>query len=594
MKHKKIISLLLSAVVVVGMLCGCGSDGLKQPKGIVSIDDPAVLQPNRRILSTELLEKASANPIVTSDDHPRWTGFNLGYFDDIGDPGTTAKTVELSAEWGFNSARVCFKYDELFSRDMTQVDMDAFHILDRMVAAAIENDMHLNLALYSLPGRNVVEAAEDNDYISTAELDLFINEEQQALSNKVLSIIACRYKDVPNFNLSISPLYEPTNTNLSTGLPSPDYTWDDVAAYLGKAIDAIRAESPDRLIIYEASNANDQSVIIEESTPTKAVADEKGNVVIMYNFCQMPYVYACMTDTAGKHIDNMNSSMFIPEYPTYHYAVANSVWVGVPIIIDGFLPAGTVLDLYLARSFPGATLDISVDGISVYKEDLSEAEYTTSEHLGVYYPYATSEKHISIILPEDADRIMISCLKDGGFDPSGILLTYPEEYAVERWYYAQPYDVYMGTEKSEGVQRKQDSSVMLAPNYHDKGRYITVHDDLTYTSDHIVEEASADTISEWSKAISDFDGNCVIRFERADFSGGIWPEMKEYYEDLLKSFEEYGYSWWSNDWWLMTEEYPHTKVVAECPTTQYKGYEYFNLEMLELFQKYQSKDLFKK
>ena len=54
MKHKKIISLLLSAVVVVGMLCGCGSDGLKQPKGIVSIDDPAVLQPNRRILSTEL------------------------------------------------------------------------------------------------------------------------------------------------------------------------------------------------------------------------------------------------------------------------------------------------------------------------------------------------------------------------------------------------------------------------------------------------------------------------------------------------------------------------------------------------------------
>ncbi len=590
MKNKKIISLLLSVVVVVGAMCGCGSEGSTQPKGMVSVDDPAVLQPNSSILTAELLEKAAKNPIVTSEDHPRWTGFTLGYFDDIGDPCTTQRTVELSAEWGFNSARVALKYDELFSRDMTQADMDAFYILDSMVAAAIEHDIHLDIAMYSLPGRNVIEAAADNDYISTAELDLFINEEQQVLAKKVLSVIARRYKDVPNFNLSISPLYEPTNTNLSTGLPSPDYTWDDVAIFLGTAIDAIRAESPDRLIIYEASNANDQNVIIEESTLTKAVADEKGNVVIMYNFCQMPYVYACMTDTVGKHIDNMNSSMFIPEYPNYIYAVAGGIWVNAPIVIDGFLPAGTVLDLYLARSFPNTTLDISVDGVSMYREDLSEAEYTISEHLGVYYPYATSEKHISITLTEDADKITISCLVDGGFDPSGILLTYPEEYAVERWYYAQPYDVYMGTEKSEGIQLKHTSSVMLAPNYHDKGRYITIHDDLTYISDHIAEEASSDTISEWSRAIADFDGNCVIRFERADFSGGIWPEMKEYYEDLLKSFEEYGYSWWSNDWWLMTEEYPHTKVVAECPTTQYAGYEYFNLEMLELFQKYQSKD----
>ena len=590
MKHKKIIGLLLSVVVIAGTICGCGSSGPQQPQGMVSIEDPAVLQPNSSILTTELLEKAAANPVITSEDHPRWTGFNLGYFDNLGEPGTTAKTVSLSAEWGFNSARVALKYDELFSHDMTQADMDAFYILDSMVAAAIENDMHLNIATYSLPGRNVDEAAESNNYISTAELDLFINEAQQVLANKVLSIIAQRYKDVPNFNLSISPLYEPTNPDLSTGLPYPGYTSDDVASYLGKAIDAIRAESPDRLIIYEASNACEQYLAIEESTPTKAVADEKGNVVIMYNYCQMPYVYDCMTDGAGKHIDNMNSSMFIPKYPAYHYAVANSVWVGAPIVIDGFLPAGTVLDLYLARSGPDTTLDISVDGVSWYREELSEAEYATSENLGVYYPYATSEKHISITLTEDADKITISCLGDGGFDPSGILLTYPEEYAVERWYFAQPYDVYMGTEESEGVKLKQNSSVMLAPNYHDKGRYITVHEDMTYTSDHIVEEASTDTILQWSKAISEFDGNCVIRFERADFSGGIWPEMKEYYEDTLRSFEGYGFSWWSNDWWLMTEEYAHTKVVAECPTVQYAGYEYFNLEMLELFQKYQSKD----
>ena len=44
---------------------------------------------------------------------------------------------------------VALKYDELFSRDMTQADMDAFYILDSMVAAAIENDIHINIAMYS-------------------------------------------------------------------------------------------------------------------------------------------------------------------------------------------------------------------------------------------------------------------------------------------------------------------------------------------------------------------------------------------------------------------------------------------------------------
>ena len=586
MKMKRLLSLLLGLTLLLGLLGGCGG----QKGGVVPIDDPAATQADPSILTEKLLAKAAENPVVTSEDHPRWTGFVLSYFDKLGEIGSTPQTVELCAEWGFNSARVALQYDELFSRDMTEVDMNAFHVLDQMVAAAIETDLHLNIALYSLPGRNVEEAWVENDYTSTAELDLFINEEQQALANKVLSILARRYKDVPNFNLSITPFLEALNKDLSTGLPYEDFTPEDVAAFLGKAIDTIRAEAPERLIIYEPTPTNHEIGVIEESAPIKAVADGRGNVMISYNFCQNPYVYACMTATPGKHIDNMNSSMFIPEYPQYIYAVAGGIWVNAPVVIDGFLPAGTTLDLYLAKSYPNTTLDISVDGESWYREDLSEAEYAISERLGVYYPYATSEKHISITLTEDTNEIAISCLHDGGFDPSGILLTYPEEYAVERWYYAQTYDVYMGTEKTEGVQRKQTSSVMLAPDYHDAGRHITIHDDLTYTSDYIAEEASPETIAAWSEAIAGFDGNCVIRFERADFSGATWDSMKAYYEDLLQSFEEYGYSWWSNDWWLMTDEYAQTKVIAECPSESYAGYSHFNREMLELFQKYQSKE----
>ena len=352
----------------------------------------------------------------------------------------------------------------------------------------------------------------------------------------------------------------------------------------------IRAEDPDRLVIYEPTATNHELDIIRESTPIKAVADSKGNAIISYNFCQTAYVYACMTVTEGEHIDNMNSSMQIPEYPHYNYSVASSVLVGAPIVLDGLLPAGTTIDLYLERSSIGGTLQISADGICLYSEALEDAEYTISERLSGSYPFATSEKQISVTLTEDTEELEISCLRDGGFDLCGIYLTLPEKYAVERWYYAQAYDVYMGLEEEQGVFKKRDSGVMLAPQHYDSGRHITIHDDLSYTSEHIYQEASAETISAWSEAIAAFDGNCVIRFERADFSGTTWASMSAYYEDLLKSFEDYGFSWWSNDWWILTEEYPQTRIIAECPSTEYAGYEHFNLELLQLLQKYQSKD----
>lgn len=563
---------------------------LGESPSIVPVNDPAAVTPNPHILTLELLEKAAENPVVTAQDHPRWTGFVLNYTAAAGEINTSPREIELSSEWGFNAARLFLHYDTVFSKDTTTVDISTLEKVDELVAAAIEHGLHLDIMLSSLPGRNVREASAENDYISTAELDLFINEEQQAMADRIFQILAKRYKDVPNFNLSFAPFYEAQNKNMSTGLPSPDYTAEDVANYLGRVMDVIRTEDPNRLIVYEATPSNHWDAIIPESAPAKEIADEKGNAIISYNFCENPYVYACMTATEGYHIDNMNSSMYIPEYPNYIYSVASSVWVGAPITLNGLLPAGTTLDLYLERSGRGGTLDISADGVSLYSENLQDAEYEIGERLSGYYPFATSEKQISITLTEDADEITISCLRDGGFDISGIYLTLPEEYAVDRWYYAQAYDVYMNLEEEEGVVKKRDPGVMLAPNDHDSGRYITIHDDLSYTSEHVYEEASAETISAWSDAIGDFDGNCVIRFERADFSGATWESMSAYYEDLLKSFEEYDFSWFSNDWWLLTDEYPQTRVIAECPSTEYAGYKHFNLELLQLLQKYQSKE----
>lgn len=555
---------------------------------IVEIAPPPADTAYSYIITEELLAKANENPVVTSEDHPRWTGFVLGY----GAPngfGTSAREIELLAEWGFNSARVLLHYETLFSRDGQTADLVQFAELDRLVAAAIENDVHLNILLSEIPGRNVTNADASTNWESWADLDLFINPEKQEQTLHIYRTLAARYKDIPNFNLSITPFFEALNYNRSTGLPAPEYTPDDVAAFLGRAIDAIREEDPDRLIIYEPTSANDYEGVIEQCAPAKTVADSKGNVMISYNFCENAYVYACMNMTEGRHIDNMNSSMFIPEYPNYLYHTASHIGGDITLTLNGLLPANTEIKLHLQASDCGV-FDICADGISIYSESLPEnyTEYTIGERLSGLYPYAESEKCITVTLENAADELVLST-KNGGFvDLCGIYLTLPDEYAVERWFYVQPYDVSLGIEEEVGIVKRRTSEVMICPeNWEGEGRTVTIHNNMTYSTESIRQEASAKTINQWSEAINEFDKNCVIRYESADFSGAIWKSMAAYYEDLLKSFNEYDFGWWSTDWWLMTCD---NNVIAEQPYIAFAGYEHFNMELLELLQKYQSKD----
>lgn len=558
---------------------GIGWYGVIPAPSMHLIDDPLVTTPDSSILTPALLAKAQSNANVTAEDHPRWTGFVLGYGYEH-QFGTSVKELELVSEWGFNSARLALHYLTLFDDEANTVDLSALKQLDSFVAAAIENDLHLDICLNYIPGRTVYNLVYDYDY--SGDFDLFLNPKKQEQAFNVYRVITARYKEVPNFNLSLTPIWEPLNKNLSTGLPYTDYTPDDVAEFLGKAIDVIRAEDPDRLIIYEPTPSNDQDYIIEESAPTKAIADTKGNVIISYNFCQGPYVYACMTSDPGKHIDNMNNSMYVPEYPTYNYCVSSGIWVDAPVMIDGFLPAGTTVDIYLERSH-GGTLNVSADGTILYSEVLPDTEYEVGGRISEYYPFAVSDKHIRVDLAKKADELKIFCTVDGGFDLCGIRLTLPEEYSVERWYNVQGYDVFSGKEEESGVVLRKTSEILLSPNSNDRGRHITINEDLTYTSEHIFAEASAKTINAWSDEIAKFDGNCVVRFERADFSGTTWDSMFRYYEDLLSSFTTHEFGWWSNDWWLMTGD---RNIIANCPYTKYAGYDAFNLELLKLFQKY--------
>ena len=534
------------------------------------------------IITDALVAKAQANPVVSADDHPRWTGFVLGY-GYIGEIGTSTDDIALLTEWGFNSARVMINYKTLFSHDAETTDLSMLIELDKLVAAAIECNIHLNICFNAIPGRI---SYLNEDYVPSGEFDLFINPEKQEQALHIYQTIAARYRDIPNYNLSIMPIWEPLNKNLSTGQPAPEYGPEDTAAFLGRAIDAIRSEDPDRLIVYEATAGNVYDVIVEESTPAKTVADERGNVIISYNACEGTYVYACMTMTEGKHIDDMNNSMYVPSYPNYLYWLASHLESGETITLNGLLPAGTDVELYLAAS-GGGTLEISADGKRVYQEQLPDQWYEVGEYLSSHYEFAESDKCIRFTLDSGADELIISS-EGGMMNICGIRLTLPDEYAVERWYYVQAYDVHLGNETESGVVKKTTSTVLICPNsYEGEARIVTIHDDLTYSTESLKEEASEETINKWAAEMNQFDGNCIIRFERGTFSGTTWQSLKAYYEDLLESYEDYGFSWWSNDWWEITN---NTRTIAEAEYIEYAGYEHFNMELLELLQKYQSKD----
>ncbi len=163
-------------------------------------------------------------------------------------------------------------------------------------------------------------------------------------------------------------------------------------------------------------------------------------------------------------------------------------------------------------------------------------------------------------------------------------VTLPEEYAQERCFNGTPYDVHLGLQEKEGVYKKPRSSILIDSAYLPDCRQIVLHDGLTYTVNEPLAEASKETMREWADYVAALKGNCVVRFERADFTGVHWDDMKAYYNDLLDIFNEYGYSWWSNDYWLMTDRYPQTAVIAESPIEPAEGYDYFNKELLELLQ----------
>lgn len=291
-----------------------------------------------------------------------------------------------------------------------------------------------------------------------------------------------------------------------------------------------------------------------------------------------------MTAREGEHIDNCSHSNPITAYPTVFYGVSNAIEeTETPLTITGFLPKGTVVDLYVQEECEG-TLAVCADGNTLYTENIPQHNYyEISPLLSNYYTFRTSEKKIRVILPEDTNELVYTFVNYGCLYWCGMELTLPEEYAVNQWYNATQYDVYLGLEKETGTMLRKTNKVQIGIDYGAESHTITIHDDLSWTTEDMLYSSNRDTIEAWCKAIADFDGNCIVRYEGGSFSNPRWEDLKEYYTDILSLYNEYGFSWWSNDYYYLTVP----EIVFQSPIEHnLYGYESFNLELLELLQKY--------
>lgn len=552
-------------------------------KRYVSVDSAEATSP---ALSDEALAKTAERCSETLDALPRLTGFvlaNDGYYS-IHTIVKTVDDIRRIADWGFNTVRLRITYETLFNQDGSQIDLTQAERLDELVEACIEADIHLNLLLCTLPGRT--KWVDLNDVSSGGETDLFINPERQKEAVSVWATLAARYQDVSGAHLSFTPFWEPDGDLGINSEEGWEHTPQDTCDTLALLIEAVRAQDPERFIFYEPTAHIAAEATIQESSlfyePLKSRFD---NLMISYNFCQNAYVFAEITDIVGEDVDLNNYSMFKPEYPVTNYGVNDTIPDGGELTIDGFLPAGTVIDLYLACTDGQSALTITGDGTELYHEELSSGDYRPGRPLSSFYPYATSNKKISVTLAETTDEVAISA-RGADIKWCGMDVILPEEYAVERWYMNSGRDNFF--EDEARFLWLATSTVMISPSERCETWHITIRDDVTFTTGEVFAEANAETIEHWCAEISDFSPQCIVRYEDACFSlGTTQGSILRYYEDVLSTFEKYGFSWLSNDYELILQE--STNRIADAEVVEYDGYDFVNLELLELLQKYQEK-----
>jgi aryl-phospho-beta-D-glucosidase BglC (GH1 family) len=220
--------------------------------------------------------KANTNPL------PKWKGFNLldFYSPDPAKahPITNEEHFKWMRDWGFDFVRIPVPYPFYLNIDRTKniVAEDAYKIdqqgVDK-IAAIIElahkHDLHTSLNLHRAPGY-CINAGFNEPF------NLWKDESAQQAFNFHWNMWAKLYKNVSNKRISFDLVNEPSmredmNDQHSKSGPVPGDVYYKVAK---GAVEAIRRETPDRLVIADGNSGG--NFVIPELIPLNIAQSCRG------------------------------------------------------------------------------------------------------------------------------------------------------------------------------------------------------------------------------------------------------------------------------------------------------------------------------
>jgi len=240
---------------------------------------------------------------------PRWRGFNLlDYFQALGDRRANKVISEddcnMIRDFGFDMVRLPMDYwfwnktnwretRRIEPDDLCAIDEAFLENIDKSIERLNERGIHASINLHRAPGYCVNNPERESCSLWKDK----IAEDAFAFH---WDMFAKRYKNIPNEKLSFNLINESPNA-----APEGDekrMTAEDYRRVMTKATDAIRAISPDRMIIIDGLNYG--NIVCEEMVPSKVAQS-----VHAYTPFELTHYRASWGDT--------NSSFPDPAWPSY-------------------------------------------------------------------------------------------------------------------------------------------------------------------------------------------------------------------------------------------------------------------------------------
>ncbi len=188
----------------------------------------------------QLKGQAATLPVPTAAKLPRWRGFNLleKFIARVENAPFRESDFAWMAEWGFNFVRLPMSYHCWSDpHDWRLIREQVMKEIDEAVAFGRQHGIHVCLNFHRAPGYSVDRAQQE-------PFNLWSDETALEACVYHWRHFAARYRNIPNSALSFDLINEPAMKTDKVMLD--DATYFRVAKAL---VEAIRAESPDRLII---------------------------------------------------------------------------------------------------------------------------------------------------------------------------------------------------------------------------------------------------------------------------------------------------------------------------------------------------------